>query len=145
MVHVILSYTLLDQFLGIEGRDWNKIYLEMEERQKSRMVAKEEKLRSERHLNTTASLPLTDYVGTYSSLSSGPAKITLNDSSLFFDYNVRHRGPLEHWHHDTFRVHWINPISDMEPVTFLQFRLNPDGNVQELTVKFYDPLTFIRE
>ncbi|KAA3656230.1 MAG: serine hydrolase [Calditrichaeota bacterium] len=145
MAHQILCYTLLDQFLDIKERDWNQIYLKLRERRDIRKKQREERLKKERHQNTTPSLPLEDYVGTYTSLSSGPAQIVQKDGKLFFDYNARHRGPLEHWHHDTFRVHWINPISDMEPVTFLQFKLDTAGKVDELTVTYYAPLTFIRE
>ncbi|KAA3612360.1 MAG: serine hydrolase [Calditrichaeota bacterium] len=143
--HRILCYTLLDHYLGIEGRDWNQIYLQQKQRREEYKTKRQEKLYSERHLDTKPSLPLSSYVGTYSSLSSGKAKMNLKDGKLVFDYNARHIGTLEHWHYDTFRVHWKNPISDMEPVTFLQFKLKESGDVKELTVTFYDPLTFVRE
>ncbi len=140
--HRILCYSLLDHYLGIEGRDWNKIYLKQKERREKFKAEREKKMFSERHLDTKPSLPLSSYVGTYSSLSSGDAIVRLRDGKLIFDYNARHIGTLEHWHYDTFRVHWKNPISDMEPVTFLQFKLDKSGKVDDLTVTFYDPLIF---
>ena len=66
----------------------------------------------------------------------------LENDKLVFDYNPRHIGDLEHWHYDTFRVIWRNPIFDMVPKSFLTFYLDEKGKVEKLKVTFYDPIYF---
>ena len=71
-------------------------------------------------------------------------KLKMRIGKLVFDYNPRHIGDLEHWHHDTFRLTWRHPIYDMPAKSFLMFYLDEMGNVAELKVTFYDPIYFKR-
>ncbi len=140
-----ITNEILDALLGETPRDWNAVYREFAEQAARRKADAEEALRGSRTAGTTPTLPLAAYAGTYADELSGPATVRLEDGHLVFDYNPRHLGDLEHWHHDVFRVHWRHPIFDMEPETFLQFELGLDGEVSKLTVTFYDPITFERE
>ena len=140
-----ITNEILDALLGETPRDWNAVYREFVEQAAGRKAQAEEALQASRESGTTPSLPLPAYTGTYRDRLSGPAVVRLEDGHLVFDYNPRHLGDLEHWHHDVFRVHWRHPIFDMEPETFLQFELGLDGTVSRLTVTFYDPITFERE
>ncbi|MCK5483886.1 MAG: DUF3471 domain-containing protein, partial [Gemmatimonadetes bacterium] len=87
-------------------------------------------------------LPLEAYAGTYTEAVSGETAVRLEDGHLVFDYNPRHLGDLEHWHHDVFRVTWRHPIFDMAAQSFLRFELNEKGAVTGLEVTFYDPIRF---
>ncbi|MFO7588373.1 MAG: serine hydrolase [Gemmatimonadota bacterium] len=140
-----ITNEILDAMLGEPGRDWNAVYRGFVDQARERATRSEAELRAARATGTKPSLPLEAYAGRYVDELSGPATVRLEDGHLVFDYNPRHLGDLEHWHHDVFRVHWRHPIFDMEAKTFLQFELGVDGKVDELTVTFYDPITFERE
>ena len=139
-----ITYTILDALLGEPERDWNSVYRGFVEQGEQRRARTEEELQASRIPDTTPSLPLESYVGSYEDDLSGPAQVRMEDGHLVFDYNPRHLGDLEHWNHDVFRVHWRHPIFDMQPMTFLQFELGRNGAVESLTVKFYDPIEFDR-
>ncbi len=139
-----ITYTILDALLGEPARDWNSVYRGFVEQGEQRRARAEEELQASRIPDTTPSLPLESYVGSYEDELSGPAQVRVEDGHLVFDYNPRHLGDLEHWNHDVFRVHWRHPIFDMQPMTFLQFELDRDGAVESLTVTFYDPIEFDR-
>lgn len=85
---------------------------------------------------------MAEYTGKYFDKFSGEAEVRLEKDKLVFDYNPRHVGDLEHWHHDTFRVTWRNPIFDMAPKSLLTFYLDEQGKVEKLKVIFYDPIYF---
>jgi len=140
-----ITNEILDALLGETSRDWNAVYRGFVAQAAGRKAEAEQALLASRASGTTPSLPLEAFAGTYVDGLSGPAVVRLEDGHLVFDYNPRHLGDLEHWHHDVFRVHWRHPIFDMEPETFLQFELGLDGEVSGLTVTFYDPITFDRK
>ncbi len=139
-----ITYTILDALLGETPRDWNAVYRGFVEQGEERSARAEEELQAKRVPGTSPSLSLEDYAGEYANELSGTARVRLEDGHLVFDYNPRHLGDLEHWHHDLFRVHWRHPIFDMQPRTFLQFHPGEDGSVEALTVTFYHPNRFAK-
>lgn len=139
-----ITNTILDAMLGEPAVDWNAVYRGFVEQGELRTTRAEEELQGSRVPDTTPSLPLDSYTGTYENRLSGAAQVRMEDGHLVFDYNARHAGDLEHWNYDVFRVHWRHPIFDMEPMTFLQFELGRGADVESLTVTFYHPNTFER-
>ena len=139
-----ITYRILDAYLGEPARDWNQVYLNFQRQGEDRARQRETELQASRIDGTTPSLPLDAYTGTFTDAASGPAEVRLEDGHLVFDYNPRHLGDLEHWHHDVFRVTWRWPIFDMPARSFLRFDLNAAGEVTGLEVRFYDPIVFER-
>lgn len=139
-----ITYRILDACLGEPERDWNEIYLTFRRQGEERARQREAELREARIEGTSPSLPLGEYAGTYTEAAAGPAEVRLEDGHLVFDYNPRHLGDLEHWHHDVFRVTWRWPIFDMPARSFVRFELDPAGEVTALEVSFYDPIRFER-
>jgi hypothetical protein len=139
-----ITYRILDAYLGESQRDWNEVYLGFRRQGEERARQREERLQESRIEGTSPSLPLEAYAGTYTEAVSGEAEVRLDNGRLVFDYNPRHLGDLEHWHHDVFRVTWRHPIFDMPARSFLQFQLNEKGEVTGLEVTFYDPIRFDR-
>ena len=139
-----LSYRILDHFLGAPERDWAQEYLDLGKQARQRAEERENALQASRISGTRPALNLDAYAGKYYDTFSGPATVRLEQGQLYFDYNSRHRGRLEHWHYDTFRVIWDNPIFDMPDKSFLTFYLDDNGKVEKLKVSFYDPLYFYR-
>ncbi|MBL7074425.1 serine hydrolase [candidate division KSB1 bacterium] len=137
-----LTYKVIDAFLGEPERDWSAEYLERRKESKEKQKKAEKELQTKRVKRTKPSLKLKNYSGIYSDELSGEAEVRLENRKLVFNYNPRHIGDLEHWHYDTFRVTWRNPIYDMPERTFLTFYLDEMGKVAKLKVTFYDPIYF---
>jgi CubicO group peptidase (beta-lactamase class C family) len=132
-----LAMWLVDRFLGAPDRDWSTEFKTASERAAERTAEAKKKLEGTRLQGTNPSLPLQAYTGIYENDFSGKAEVRLEGGVLFFDYNPRHRGPLRHWHNDTFVVEWRHPIFDMEARTFLRFDVDERGEVTGLEVTFY--------
>ncbi len=137
-----LTYWILDRVLGGPTRDWSAEFLKLRDKQRRAAQKREAEIQKQRIPGTRPSLPLKDYVGTYSNPLSGKATIRLVNGKLVFYYNSRHTGPLEHWHYDTFRITWENPIYDMPKKAFLTFYLDEQGKVEKLRTTFYHPIEF---
>jgi len=137
-----VTYRILDAFLGEPEQDWSGVYLERRKQAEIREQKNEEELLAQRVKGTRPSLPMKDYAGRYFDELSGEAEVRMENGNLVFDYNPRHIGDLEHWHHDTFRVTWRHPIFDMAPKSFLTFYLDERGKVATLRIHFYDPIYF---
>jgi len=138
----VLTYRILDAFFGEPEQDWNVIYLEQKKKEDEKKQKAEQELQEKRSSKSKPSLKLETYTGKYFDDLSGEAEVRLENDKLVFDYNPRHIGDLEHWHYDTFRVIWRNPIFDMAPKSFLTFYLEEKGEVEKLKVTFYDPIYF---
>jgi len=91
--------------------------------------------------NTKPSLALAEYVGTYADSAYGTVSVTESNGALNFAYGSTWRGPLEHWHFDTFHLKLDTPVLRPAPVTF---RLNAAGKVDDLVVDLAGPVTFKR-
>lgn len=139
-----LTYRIIDAFLGEPERDWSVEYLERRKEEREKKEKAEKELQAGRVKRTKPALKLIEYTGKYFDDLSGEAEVRLEKGKLVFDYNPRHTGNLEHWHYNTFRVTWRNPIYDMPEKAFLTFYLNEEGEVAELKVTFYDPIYFKR-
>ncbi len=137
-----ITYRILDAYLGESERDWNEVFVGFRNQGEDRARQREERLQASRIAGTEPSLSLEAYAGTYTEAVSGETAVRLEDGHLVFDYNPRHLGDLEHWHHDVFRVTWRHPIFDMAAQSFLRFELNEKGAVTGLEVTFYDPIRF---
>lgn len=102
-------------------------------------AAEEEALVASRIPNTSPSLPLTSYVGTYTDVMYGDLSVALNEGQLTFDFKPTplFYGELEHWHFDTFRLHWGSQM--MLPSGTAHFSLNPSGTIESLDIDVPNP------
>lgn len=139
-----LTYKILDGLLGEPERDWSAEFLKRKKEAAEKKKKDEEELQIKRVKGTRPFLKLKEYTGKYFDKLSGEAEVRIEDNRLVFDYNPRHVGDLEHWHYDTFRVHWRHPIFDMPEKSFLTFYLDEAGKAAKLKVTFYDPIYFKR-
>jgi CubicO group peptidase (beta-lactamase class C family) len=121
IAHVALVFQISDTFLGGDVRDWNKEYLGMAEYMSKEAQAGVEKLMQSRKINTTPSLSLPEYAGTYANDFIGNYQITMENGKLFMRYGngVRYAGTLEHWQEDTFYAKWEDHTFDYDFITFM--------------------------
>jgi hypothetical protein len=67
--------------------------------------------------------------------------VTESNGSLSFAYGSTWRGPLEHWHFDTFHLKLDTPVLPEAPVTF---HLNAAGKVEDMVVDLAGSVMFKR-
>ncbi len=139
-----LTWWIIDRYLGRSERDWSGVYSTRNRFRTRNRHSQEARIVATRIEGTRPSLDLAAYAGRYHDALSGDAHVTMKNGQLWFSYNPRHEGPLTHWHHDTFRVAWTNPIYDMPFKAFVTFVIGEDGKIKRLETRFYDPITFDR-
>ena len=112
-----LMYTTFDRAAAKSTRDWSadlqKLYGEAQQRSETA----QKRMESQRVANTSPSLPLAAYAGTYSDPLRGTVEITSAADGLHITYGTS-SGTLEHWHFNTFRAKWPAEWRGKPLVTF---------------------------
>ena len=136
-----LTFEILDEFLGIKNQqDWLKTFLGFKTDGEKESKAAEEKAEAARNKDSKPSLPLTSYVGTYTSEMYGDVIVGLGrESNLTIDFvpTALFKGNLNHWQYDTFQLSWTTQM--MLPKGIATFVLNAEGNPEELRVVVDNP------
>jgi hypothetical protein len=98
---------------------------------------------AERHgaraANTSPSLPLAAFAGSYSDKIYGDATVTESNGALALSFSSAvelFTGPLSHWHHDTFQWQHADPF--LEP-GYITFTFDADHKVTGFKVDLYSP------
>lgn len=128
-----LTYRVLDAYLGGEERDWSAEALPGWESSRVRFHARQDRAEEERVPNTSPSLGLEAYAGTYSGDMYGDATIEVEDGHLVLRVlpNPDLVADLEHLHYDTFIVRWRKDLAWFGKGT-AHFELDASGRVHEL-------------
>ena len=128
-----LTYRVLDAYLGGEERDWSAEALPGWVASRERFHARQDRAEEGRVPNTTPSLELAAYAGTYSGDMYGDASIEVEDGRLVLRVlpNPDLVADLEHLHYDTFIVRWRKELAWFGKGT-AHFELDPSGRVEEL-------------
>jgi Domain of unknown function (DUF3471) len=66
--------------------------------------------------------------------------VVLDTRELILRYGGGQSATLQHWHGDTFRARWTNPLADQERPTFVAFQLNEQGQAVALRMSPFDEL-----
>ena len=146
-----LCYRILDAYLGAPEHDWSAELLVEDQRARERWRARWTQWERERVPNTTPSLPLEGYTGTFGGPLYGDATVALEDGALVLRLlpNPDLVGDLTHWHHDTFQVAWRHDFPWFGR-GWVQFVLDRAGRVVELKMDvpnedfWFDELEFRR-
>jgi hypothetical protein len=128
-----LSYVILDAYLGGDGRDWSRLFLERSRRQADQTRQAREKVEQARLPGTKPTLALDRYAGRYVSTMYGDAEVTLDNGSLVLRLlpNPDMVADLSHWHVDTFALKWRRAFPWFGSGR-AQFVLDADAKVTEL-------------
>src|SRR6185503_16013438 len=126
-----LMFKIFDFYLNAPARDWSSEFLKSSKELENRAKAAEKKRELERVRGTSPSLPLEKYAGTFQSEMYGETRVALDKEKLVIRFGPN-TGDLEHWHYDTFRVTWRDPVRGKG---FISFRLNSQGKVETLNVE----------
>ncbi len=121
-----LGNTLLDLFLGAAKKDWNAHYLALLKKDQDAARAQIEARLKKRQPGTKPSHDLTAYAGTYEHAAYGTARVEVEDGNLVLRWSS-FKGPLEHFHYDTFLIGNEHLIG-----TMATFATGADGKVKSM-------------
>ena len=117
-----LMYRVFDMYGGSKPRDWSAELLALYGRQDDQARAGQRLQEQRRATNTTPSVPLARYAGTFANPTYGNAVVTLRDGVLHFAFGRGRSGSLSHWQYETFQARWDDERSSPSLVVF-----TPDG------------------
>ena len=133
---LIMMNKIRDLLVDAPKRDWNAEAKAQVERNKAADAAERAKVDAARVPNTKPSLDLARYAGTYSSQMYGDVTVTNENGKL-----VLRLGPapnfvadLEHWHYDTFQIHWRPTVNYNFPRGFVTFTIAEDATTDQLKI-----------
>jgi CubicO group peptidase (beta-lactamase class C family) len=126
-----LVYKAFDLFALGGTRDWSTEFLKLYGgiREKAEKVEKD--FEAKRVMNTTPSLPLTEYTGKYTDPLYGELEISLEGNKLVIDINHFEKATVEHWNYNTFRGMYQH---DWDGHALAHFSLNTTGQVEKISL-----------
>lgn len=130
---------VLDYYLGAKETDWITVFKEMVDKEEADAAEEMKKAEGARDAKSGPSLGLEKYAGVYEDAWYGPITLKMENGGLVmtFDHTPSMIGDVEHWQHDTFKVHWrMRTIED----AFVTFALNPDGTIESAKMAAVNPL-----
>ncbi len=137
-----LMYKIFDFYLKAPQRDWSTELLKVTKNLEDQAKAAEKKAEAERVQGTSPSLALEKYAGTFQSEMYGETKVALENEKLVIHFGPNFTGDLQHWHYDTFRVIWRDP---MQGKGFVNFRLNTQAKVEVVNIDNLSEFTRVPE
>ncbi len=136
---------IVDQFLLTreeDTADWIAIVAEASKSRKEAGNKVVEEAAAARAADSTPSLPLEAYVGTYRDNWYGDIFIEQDDNGQLTFRSGRAaslRGPLEHFQHDTFIARWVDRLLMAD--SYVSFTMSPEGKVEGIRMKAVSPNT----
>ena len=123
--------SVLDKYFGEPKTDWFAAYQVSREKNQKKNQASREEIEQARVTGTSPSLPIQDYAGRFQDILYGDANVKVDNDHLVlsFENTPSFTGDLEHWHYDTFRIHWRDPVV---PPGLATFPLNSKGEVSAI-------------
>jgi hypothetical protein len=140
LVYMVMHDTF-DRLLGIPrtwtNRDW---LVDAEERPQEDVKAKNARLEAGRAKNTSPSLPLKEYVGTYECDLYGRLEIREERGSLLLQFGPNIVAALRHWERDTFRGKLSFPPDDEWLVRFTTLTDGKPGGLEVERIFWHEPM-----
>ena len=135
-----LMFTILDEYIGVENKqDWADMFLEFKTSQTERDNRLAYSDQQKKVRNTTTTLPLEKYTGTYSCSIYGDVFVEINNGQLVVQFSNTpiFKGNLTHWHYNTFEI-------EMKKVPSLEkgkcsFLIDELGEVEEMRIDIPNP------
>ncbi len=130
-----LARTVIDRIADLETTDWSLSLFEEELDARAKAAEAREAVDRERQDGTQASQRLERFVGHYQHPLYGSADVLAENGTLKLRLwqDDSQTLVLEHWHHDTFKARWSNPVQREK---FVWFQMGEDGQPAELKVRF---------
>lgn len=129
-----LMLRIMDAYLGVSDKDWSTDIYEAIQPLIEQQEEQARKREAQRVTGTSPTHPLDAYVGTFSDPDSlyGEAEVRLEDGRLVLAREPAFVGDMEHWHYNTFRATWRDPLLGKAFVTFSH---DHDGEIDEMQIQ----------
>ncbi len=139
-----VAYDIAELFLddAANDPDWIAVVDELIGQMRSAGDEVVEAAMEARNADSTPSLPLAEYAGTYRDPWYGDITLTLEDDGRLWFRSARSApltGPLEHFQYDTFIARWEDRRLNAD--AYLSFTLGADGAVEGIRMKAVSPNT----
>ncbi len=137
-----LAYDIAELYLDSDDPDW---IAEIDTLWQARLDAGADAVAqamADRDADSTPSLDLDRYAGTYRDAWYGDITLTLDDEGRLYFRSPRSEhlaGPLEHFQYDTFIVRWEDRRLNAD--AYVSFVLTPQGDVESIAMKAVSPTT----
>lgn len=126
-----LMYRVFDLFGDGEPRDWSADLKELYDGLAEQGETARMERRASRVEGTEASHRPETYAGTYSDPLFGTVQVSESGGELHLEYGPGLRGPMSHWHYDTFEVDWE---AAWRGTGLARFETGSDGQVQAVVL-----------
>ena len=136
---VALNSHIIDLLEGWEGPSWSEKVKELWAPVEEAAAAQARATEESRAEDTSPTLEIAEYAGTYANDMYGEITVTEDGGVLSATFGAGFKGPLEHWHYDTFRSTWGNIPGEHE---FLRFEIGTDGKVAVLHAEIEGSIAF---
>lgn len=140
-----VAYDIAEMFMqevGDNDPDWIVVVEELMQQRRDSGAEAVEKAMAERDADSSPSLPLEAYAGTYRDPWYGEITLTLEGDGRLWFRSPRSKpltGPLEHFQYDTFIVRWTDRRLNAD--AYLSFVLDPRGEVERARMEAVSPTT----
>jgi CubicO group peptidase (beta-lactamase class C family) len=134
-----IVYYVMDYYLGVHNKDWTTVLQLTHQNGNQTLAAALKQQQNSRAANSSPSLPLASYAGTYSDPWFGTSTLRMENGKLVlaFDHTPSAIADLEHWQYDTFKTHWREQGIEE---AFVTFALKADGGIDHFTMLAVSPL-----
>lgn len=139
--YVTVANAILNSYVSDSPEDWVAIIGDSMAEQGSDAQQVVDEAFANRNAESTPSLPLDAYAGTYRDAWYGDVSVDndLGTLVLRFSRSELLAGPLEHFQYDTFVARWND--RSLLADAYVTFTLGPDGDVEAIRMKAVSPAT----
>lgn len=134
------TYKWLDLYFNAEKEtDWSELFLSFKEGREERQEEALKLANETRDKDSSPSLSLEKYAGTYLDEMYGELSVRVIGDQLAFQFvpTPIFRGTLRHWEHDIFQLNWGTDM--MLPSGFARFIMATSGEIEELLIEVDNP------
>lgn len=140
-LNISIASRIMDYYLGLPTRDYSAEFRESWSRGMQQQAEAVRQFEASRIKDTKPTLPLSQYAGVYRDRLGLDVKVWLEGDTLRLQYGAGEVAVLTHWHHDTFRAQWENPLHAEQRSALVQFNMSPQATIAELTMNPGDQIT----
>jgi CubicO group peptidase (beta-lactamase class C family) len=132
----IMMNKIRDVFVGAPIHDWNADAISQIASNKASAAEDDTKVDAARVPNTKPTLALAGYAGTYSSQMYGDVTVAEEGGHLVLRLVPAPNfvADLEHWHYDTFQIHWRPSVAYNFPRGFVTFTIDKNAKTDQLRI-----------
>lgn len=132
----IMMAKIRDVFVDAPKKDWNEIVKKQVADGDAEQAEADKKSDAARLKDTKPSLAMDGYAGTYTAQMYGDVSVANEDGKLVMKLVPAPNfvADLEHWHLDTFRIHWRPTVHYNFPRGFVTFTIDKNGKTDQLII-----------